>query len=149
MTISQKDASHDLDFWIGDWLMDSTQPQGDGKPDVVAKAAAKNSIKRVLGEKVIEETFKMPGFSGRSVSVYAVKAGVWRQTWVDDTGAYLTFEGGKKGEEFVLEQVLPAPGMRMRFTKIKEDSFVWIWEEKTTSGYALKWRLDYRRVKSQ
>mgnify|MGYP006969388367 CR=1 FL=1 len=70
------------------------------------------------------------------------------QTWVDDSGGYLVFEGGKAGAEFVLNQIHPAPTMRMRFTDIKSESLTWIWESKNEDGtYSLKWRLDYKRVK--
>lgn len=135
----------DLDFWVGSWKMDSTQPDAAGKL-VKTLNAATNKITKTLNGKVIEENFSMPGFNGRSWSVFGTKAGVWRQTWVDDSGAYLNLVGGKKGDEFVLEQVVPAAGMRMRFTEIKKDSFVWLWESKQNDEWKLQWRLDYRRA---
>ncbi|MDI9639923.1 hypothetical protein QPK87_19735 [Kamptonema cortianum] len=145
--IVQTSKANDLDFWIGQWECDSHQPQEDGKVQV-SKNLAKNTIAKILDDKVIEENFSMPGFTGKSWSSFDAKTAKWHQTWVDNSGGYLVFEGGKTGSEFVLNQIHPAPTMRMRFTDIKSDSFTWIWESKNEDGtYSLKWRLDYKRVK--
>ncbi len=137
-------GSNALDFWAGQWTLDSTTPLPD-KPDQVQKDFGVNTITKELKGNVIHESFKSAAFSGQSWSVFDPKSQKWHQTWVDDQGGYLTFQGGLSGDEFVLNQIHPAPTMRMRFTEIKKTSFVWLWESRTTDGWALKWRIDYRR----
>ena len=68
-----------FDFWIGEW--DLTWDDGDG-----TIGTGKNTITRVLGEKVIQENFegltgKNKGFIGKSWSVYNPQLQKWRQTW--------------------------------------------------------------------
>ncbi len=134
----------DLDFWVGTWIADSHRPDGSGKVQV-QKDAASNTVTKTMDGKVVEENFSMPGFTGRSLSVHNAGSNRWHQTWVDNSGGYLAFEGGKQGDEFVLNQVFPSADMRMRFTQIKPDSFVWIWEKKEAGKWNLRWQLDYRR----
>lgn len=142
----QSDPATALDFWVGTWSIDSTTPQPEGKPPVVQKDYGTNTITKTLKNKVIHENFRGTGFTGESWSVFLPQTQKWRQTWVDDSGGYLTFEGGMDGKEFVLNQLFPAPNMRMRFTEITKVSFVWLWETKNPDGsFSLKWRLDYRR----
>src|SRR5947209_17436636 len=81
--------SHQLDFWIGDW--DLTYRQA-GKVD-----HSRNRITRTLdGCVVLEEFSGAPGvdLDGRSVSMYDRASSRWKQTWVDNHGAYLDFSGG-------------------------------------------------------
>lgn len=145
-TPTQSTTNMSLDFWLGKWTADSTQPQPDGKT-TVQKNAAKNHILKIKGDKVTHENFTMPGFNGESWSVFNPKTNKWNQTWIDDSGAYLTLEGGMEGEEFILTQTHPNSIQRMRFTEIKKDSFVWLWETKKDDNWTLAWRLDYHREK--
>jgi hypothetical protein len=94
----------------------------------------------------------MPGFDGKSVSVYDVRTQMWRQTWVDSAGGYLVFEGGTREGKMTLVQVMAknAPeglSMRMVFSDVKKDSFTWDWERSSDSGktWELQWRLNYKR----
>jgi hypothetical protein len=35
----------------------------------------------------------------------------------------------------------------MRFTEIREDSFIWLWESKPHGTWEERWRIDYRRLR--
>ena len=75
-----------LDFWLGTWQVSWT---GGGH--------GTNTIRRILDERVIEETFDGHDpdghLLGHSVSVRDTADGRWRQTWVDSNGAYLDLVG--------------------------------------------------------
>lgn len=137
------DASS-MDFWVGKWVANSHRPQPDGTIQE-SKNAAKNHILKIKADKVIHENFTMPGFNGESWSVYNPKENKWHQTWVDDSGAYLTLVGGFEGDDFVLNQTYPNTIQRMRFTNITKESFVWLWETKKGDKWELAWQLDYKR----
>lgn len=117
-----------------------------------AESKSKNSIRKSYGGKVIEENFATEGFSGHSVSVFDATKKIWKQTWVDDSGAYLLFEGGMVGKEFILKQTNTQPGvaMRMVFKEITESSFDWSWEASKDGEKTWKpmWVVAYKRAKS-
>lgn len=140
-----------FDFWIGEWECTGRSRKAPGK-DEWQETRATNSIKKILGGKVIEESFTMAGFEGRSVSVYDAANKVWRQTWVDSAGGYIALAGGMVDGKMVLNQLMgpKAPeglGMRMVFSDVKKDSFTWDWERTTDGGktWELAWRLNYKR----
>ena len=64
-----------------------------------------NSIKHALDGCVIEENFvggpETP-LQGRSFSMFDAPSGKWKQTWVDNQGAYLDFVGEFKDGQMVL-----------------------------------------------
>jgi hypothetical protein len=127
----------ELDFWIGDWTC--TDP-ADG-------SVGSNSIRKVLGGKVVEETFRIVDaqgeeLNGRSWSVLDPQRG-WLQTWVDDQGSYLDLVGGSTPEGFVFER----PGARMVFRDVEPDRFTWDWEKRSgpDDDWQLAWRLLYAR----
>ncbi len=138
---------HELDFWVGEWVMDSSQPQDPKTKGAWQKDVCTNSVSKMFGGKVIREDFKMPGFTGGSWSTYDASSKRWKQTWVDDTGAYLLFEGGMEGKEFVLLQKNMKKGhARMRFENISSSGFDWLWEGSTDGkNWTLNWHLRYRR----
>jgi hypothetical protein len=87
----------------------------------------------------IEESFHGEGpgapWAGRSFSTWVPAAHQWRQTWVDDSGSYLAFRGGREGDTFVLlGEPMPDRQMRMVFSKITADSIYWSWERGTEGG---------------
>lgn len=141
------DEGHDLDFWVGNWVMDSSQPTDPKTKGAWQAKACTNVVSKVYGSKVIQESFKTEGFTGGSWSSYDPASKKWRQTWVDDSGAYLLFEGGMVGTEFVLNQTNMAKGhARMRFANIKRGSFDWFWEgSKDGKTWNLNWHLRYKR----
>lgn len=141
------EPSKDLDFWIGSWTMDSKQPGNKSTKGEWQPRACTNSVSKHLDGKVVQEKFKTKGFEGQSWSVYDSKAKLWKQTWVDDTGAYLLFEGGMNGSEFVLYQVNSQRGKdRMRFANITRAGFDWFWEHSDNGDdWQLNWHLRYHR----
>lgn len=142
---SIEEPGHELDFWLGEWALDSITPKEDGTLGEVDKDHGTNTIQREMKDKVIHERFDSPTFKGESWSVYNARTKKWHQTWVDDQGGYLTLEGGMEGSEFVLRQTHPTTTMRMRFSGIQKDSFTWSWERKTEDDWSLVWQLNYRR----
>ena len=133
----------DFDFWVGTW--DAQWEGGRGT----------NTVTSELDGSVILERFDgRPGTTlrGLSVSVFDRELECWRQTWVDSHGGYLDFTGGV-GEDGVMElrhekledgAVVP---FRMRFTEVKSESFVWLWERGAAEGeWSEQWRIRYTRL---
>ena len=137
-------SNHEFDFWVGRWDLVVHVPVKDKWVDFPGQ----NEVASSYGGCVIEERFRSEGpggpFSGHSVSTFA--RGKWRQTWVDNSGAYLLFAGGWTGSEMVLAQ--DDQSKRMVFTRISPDAFHWRWEKTEDGGRS--WTpvllIDYRRV---
>ena len=136
----------DFDFWVGRWTC--TDPS-DG-------TTGTNTIRRILGGKVLEESFAFPGpdgkrYRGRSHTVHVGGRG-WCQTWVDTTGLYLDFVGDLVGDVMRLERRAIAGDasvvQRMEWSEITAESLVWQWMRapEGTGEFELLWRLDYRRT---
>ena len=131
-----------LDFWIGKWdayWSDSLR--------------GTNVITKTLKDKVVEENFNYNdnSFNGKSWSVFDPNTKLWKQTWVDDNGAYIVLTGGKTGNDVILNttEARVVKGktvfMRMVFYNIQKDSFDWDWQssedkEKWTSLWAIKYK---------
>lgn len=137
----------DLDFWVGEWTVTDTTPNAKNP-------IGTNSIKRIYGGKVIQETFKMGTFEGQSWSVFNPQTKIWNQTWVDNSGGYIAMHSLKVNGNLAI-QTLPNKAKpnslnRMVFTNVKPDSFTWIWEATQDGGktWKLSWRLQYKRTKS-
>jgi hypothetical protein len=135
-----------FDFWVGSWAV--TDP-GDG-------STGRNRIRRILGGKVLEESFTFPGpdgkrYRGRSHTVHVEGRG-WCQTWVDTTGLYLDFVGDITGDVMRLERRAVVGGapvvQRMEWSQITPESLVWQWMRapEGTQQFALLWQLNYRRT---
>ncbi|CAN5607513.1 hypothetical protein BH11ARM2_BH11ARM2_19430 [soil metagenome] len=139
----------DLDFWVGDWKM-ASHSRNSYDSDAFSEGTATNKVVRNWEGKVIEEDFHSQGFNGRSWSVFNPKTKRWSQTWVDDSGAYMLFEGGKVADKVILSstQGSPAKRQRMVFSKITPKSFTWEWEESRDGGkgWKLMWELKYERI---
>ncbi len=137
-----------FDFWVGDWELTGKSRNSPGK-DEFTETKAKNSINKILNGKVIQENFSMTGFNGKSWTAYNPTTKKWKQTWVDDSGAYLLFDGGMEAEGMTLHLTNGAPGtkMRMTFREVKKDSFKWLWQRSTDEGktWETQWELNYRR----
>jgi hypothetical protein len=131
--------ARDFDFWIGEWNVTIKTPKGT--------ARGTNSIRPTLAGCVIEEEFHAEGpeepWSGRSFSRFS--DGRWRQTWVDDQGAYLAFDGGLEGGKMILYG--EARRSRMVFADIRRDGLVWTWEKSADGGatWNLEMTIDYVR----
>ena len=138
-----------FDFWVGDW--DLTWP--GSKPQEILRG--RNTISRKLSDCVIEEQFdgsKDAQLRGLSVSVYSPRMKKWRQTWVDDQGAYMDFIGELDGSQMILSRHAQNPKgeditQRMVFKNIAADSFDWSWEQSNDAGktWTVLWPVHYVR----
>jgi hypothetical protein len=138
--------SHQMDFWLGEW--DLTYSQGG------QVAHSRNRVTKTLdGCVVLEEFTGAPGVAldGRSVSMYDRTASRWKQTWVDNNGAYLDFAGGSEAGRFVLARQVERDGkriqQRMVFQDIRADRLKWLWQRSDDGGstWSTLWEIEYRR----
>jgi hypothetical protein len=138
-----------LDFWVGEW--DLTWP--GAKQNELAHG--KNSIKRILDSCVVQESFSgedsIP-LRGTSVSIFDVNAGKWKQTWVDNQGAYLDFVGEFKDGRMILQREAFAKNgartlQRMVWKNITPGEFDWSWETSRDGGktWQVQWPIHYKR----
>ena len=134
-----------FDFWLGDW-------------DLTWSDTAKgtNSVKKILGDCVINENFSDPAshYMGMSWSMYDQKKAEWKQTWVDNQGGYIVLTGKYSNGEMILstQPTMSPQGKnvvsRMLFFHIKPDSFDWNWESSTDNiTWKLNWQIHYQRKK--
>lgn len=138
-----------FDFWIGKWRVEWTDNEGNIQHGT-------NTINKILNGFVIEENFdgnpSMP-FVGRSFSVYSPLKKKWLQTWVDNSGGYLDFEGEFDEGKMTLRRSFVLEGkeiiQRMIFYNISRDSLDWNWEVSGDGGntYELRWKIHYVRMK--
>ncbi|MBL8047996.1 MAG: hypothetical protein JNJ45_04875 [Chthonomonas sp.] len=141
----------EFDFWVGKWSSEGRMRSAPGKDEwTVTKGT--NIIKKQLKNQVIEENFSMTGFAGRSWTMYHAPSKTWRQTWVDDSGAYLTFTGGWNAEtkQMILTQTFPQRGeqfSRMVFRDFTKTGFTWDWQLSTDNQktWETQWLLTYKR----
>ena len=136
-----------FDFWVGEWDLQWKDAEGNMQK-------GHNSIKSIMNGCVIEENFdggeSMP-LRGLSVSVYNPRKKLWLQTWVDNNGSYLDFEGGMQDDRMVLSRrVETKKGVimqRMIFYDIEKNSLSWDWETSQDEGktWKLAWRIQYTR----
>lgn len=130
-----------FDFWIGEWNCSF-----DG-------GNATNTISREFAGKVIQERFVMhapQAWSGMSVSVNDEHTGVWRQTWVDESGSYWAFVGGlvDGNPSFATPTPVDADQVykRMVFSDIEADGFAWRWESSPDGDrWTVNWEIAYSR----
>ena len=105
-------------------------------------AHGSNSIRRILDGCVVEENFSggdAMHLRGRSVSIFDVRAGKWKQTWVDNEGGYLDFTGEFRDGQMILAREATRPDgskglQRMVFKNISPDEFDWSWEGSKDGG---------------
>ena len=140
-----------FDFWIGEWNL--TWNDSDG-----SIGTGKNTISRILNEKVILEDFEgltgqNKGFIGKSWSVYNPQLKEWKQTWVDNQGAYLDFLADYDGDKRMFVRKFTGPNgnevwQRMVFKDITDKAFTWDWESSTDGGdtWNLQWQINYKRA---
>lgn len=142
-----------LDFWLGEWELSWPASQTGGEEGETGTGT--NKLTRLFGDCVIEENFATSDgkFQGRSVSVYDEAAGIWRQTWVDSAGTYLSFTGGKTEDGFELrtepsERDGETVVQRMVFTDITDDSLHWTWQGSRDGGTTWNdlWNISYSRT---
>ena len=140
---AKSQMSRQFDFWVGDWEL-SWNDTSKGT----------NTITLEMNDFVVYEHFKDPAnnYFGWSWSVYDTLAGKWKQTWVDNQGAYLDFTGKMKDDRMILERSYTGSKgilvkQRMIFYNISKNSFDWNWENSTDGGtnWKLAWKIHYQR----
>lgn len=145
-------GARQLDFWLGEWDLTWPAEQSGGEAGDIARG--RNSLTRLFDDCVIEENFTTEdaSFRGHSVSVYDVNAGLWRQTWVDSAGGYLSLIGGVEDGQMVLatepvESDTGAAFNRMVFSDVEPDSLEWAWQRTGDGGatWTDLWNISYRR----
>ncbi len=100
--------AREFDFWIGDWKVYNPTGQQVGT----------NKIERILDDCVLFENWTNRfGNQGKSFNMYDASAGIWRQTWVNQSGGWTEFKGGWDGQHMVVttdEFDDPTSGQRIR-----------------------------------
>lgn len=132
-----------FDFWLGEW--DCTFDGGH----------AVNRITREFEGKVIQERFELDAprtWSGMSMSVYHEHSGKWRQTWVDESGNYWAFVGGRVDGDPSFGTPVPIDAenvfKRMVFSNVSDDTFDWRWESSPDGDtWTVNWELAYSRLR--
>ena len=138
-----------LEFWVGEW--DLTWP-GEKHGEV---GHGTNTVRRILETCVVQENFsgeRAMHLRGTSVSIFDTRAGKWKQTWVDNEGAYLDFVGEfKDGQMILARDAVRADGtkviQRMVFKNISHNEFDWSWEASKDGGktWQVQWPIHYKR----
>ena len=136
--------SSQFDFWVGAWELTWNDT-----------SKGTNSITKIMDGCTLHENFFDPvlNYKGESWSVYNPIKGMWQQTWVDNSGAYIALTGKFENGEMTLstqpqkladgkEQIA-----RMVFYKITPKTFDWRWESTTDNGATWKtnWLIHYKR----
>lgn len=133
-----------FDFWVGDW--DASWQEGQH---------AVNHISKRWDRVLVEEFNGAPAspLEGHSVSVYMPGEKLWKQTWVDNQGAYLDFTGGFADGKMTLSRSFQKDGktirQRMVWYDITPDAFKWNWERSLDDGktWEAQWKINYTRKK--
>lgn len=139
-------AFQEFDFWLGQWQLSWNTPSGETKTGT-------NTIEKILGGCVIQESFTDGSFSGNSVSTYNKATQQWQQTWVDNQGSYLVFNGRFENDTMRLSMA-PQTNQegktiirRMQFKEIKTNSLTWYWQSSEDNGENWQdlWVIKYQR----
>ena len=151
-SINDLEPSSYFNFWIGTWNLSWTTANGQ-------EATGRNHIHTILDGKVLKENFEVlngpnKGFKGKSMSIYQPSRKMWKQAWVDNSGAYYDFTGSFTDEKriFQTDPVKLPDGriftQRMVFSDIDDDSFIWRWQASVDNGqtWKLNWKIKYQRT---
>jgi hypothetical protein len=137
-----------LEFWVGDW--DLTWPG----PKAGETLHGANRIQRIMDGCVVQENFsnEATNYRGTSLSIFDTTVGEWKQTWVDNGGAYLDFVGEFKDGQMILQREAVGPKgakslQRMVWKNITANEFDWSWEASQDDGktWQVKWPIHYKR----
>lgn len=136
-------ATHrQMDFWVGEWLVQ----HADGKP------AGINSVVAVADGCALYETWRGEGgVNGHSLTFYDGVQRKWRQQWVDNTGAVLELAGGRVGASILLigesQELTGRVLQRLTFTPVADGSIRQLWETSADGGKRWKTEFDGRYVR--
>jgi hypothetical protein len=141
--------SRQFDFWVGHW-------------DVFRKAAPTQLVAHSLIEKLYagcairENWMPLSGGDGGSLSAYVPEKKMWRQFWLDTSGAAVDFFGGWNGKSMVITGVWPQPGKprqqtRMTYTKLADGSVeqAGVTSDDNGKSWQPGFDLIYRRAKEK
>jgi hypothetical protein len=89
---------------------------------------------------------------GMSVATFNVRTEKWHQTWVDNQGGYLDFEGEFCDNKMILVREAETENgivwQRMVWYNITADSLDWNWERSSDGDdWELVWKIKYERSK--
>ncbi|MFL6605842.1 MAG: hypothetical protein ACJ8R9_31575 [Steroidobacteraceae bacterium] len=132
-----------FDFWVGSW---------DVYPTGGSQLVAHSLIEAVYNGCGVRENW-MPlktENSGGSLNIYLPGEKLWRQTWIDSSGARVDFKGGWNGKAMVLEgywQDFVAPGkgslVRMTYSKAPDGSVRQLGEASQNNGRSWQPSFDF------
>jgi hypothetical protein len=135
-----------FDFWIGNWA--TRWKDGGGR-----NHKGTNVVLKL--EQRIRELFEGPSkprrYVGASVSEWNFGSSLWQQEYWDNSGYHAFFNGGWRGDRFILDQVYgePAPKVRRRlvWNSVKVDTLLWDYELSEDGGrtWASTWHIAYQR----
>jgi len=115
-----------FDFWEGTWEV-RNRAQPDRRP-------ATNRLTLVEGGCVLREEYASGPYSGRSLSFYDARDGVWRQTWIDNQGQPLHLEGGWRDGAMVMEQRREGTIDRITWTPLEDGNVTQVWTRSEDGG---------------
>jgi hypothetical protein len=134
-----------LDFWVGEWDVETV----DGQP------AGRSRIERVLESCVVlENGWGRNGYEGKGFNLFHPATGRWEQLWVDSVGRLTRFEGeARDGNLYYQTRAVPPDGRprlrRMTFFNEGPDRVRQRGEGSADDGgtWTVDYDLVYRRKK--
>ncbi|MBS0661979.1 MAG: hypothetical protein JSR48_01845 [Verrucomicrobia bacterium] len=140
-------ASHDFDFWLGEWNV--TTPDG--------KVAGKSRIESVANGRGLLENWEgdpaSGGGNGKSLNTYNAAKGQWQQFWVGSGGGVLELAGGLVDGRMVLTGRHVVRGAtvteRISWSPNADGSVRQLWEQSRDDGRTWNVVFDghYQRAK--
>jgi hypothetical protein len=108
------DENRQLDFWVGKWNVYPKQNPAMHVADSLVE-------KKYTGCAIRENWMPLMPVSegGGSLSTYVPEKKMWRQFWVDSSGAAVDFQGGWNGNAMVITGVWPAPKNPKQITRMR------------------------------
>jgi len=103
----------------------------------------------------IHELFEGPAtprrYVGASVSEWSRRSMAWHQEYWDNSGYHAFFQGGWRGDRFILDQIggekRPSHRRRLVWHAIENDALLWDYEASEDGGlsWATTWHMAYSR----
>ena len=135
-----------FDFWIGNW---ATRWK-----DAAGRSHKGSNVVLKIDQR-IRELFEGPSrprhYVGASVSEWNPASLAWNQEYWDNSGYHAFFQGGWRGDRFILDQleghVLPTLRRRLVWHAIRNDTLLWDYEATEDGGrtWASTWHVTYSR----
>jgi hypothetical protein len=135
-----------FDFWIGNWTTRWKDAGGRSHRGTNVVLKLDQSIRELF-----EGPSKPRRYVGVSISEWNSGSSTWRQEYWDNSGYRARFNGGWRGDRFILDQVYgdPAPATHHRLVwhSVKTDKLLWDYEVSNDGGlaWASTWHIAYER----